>query len=65
MLLSHHAQHATGAGSVHVVYAIVPAIHQVAQPTKRLTPSHQFQPDVPLTSIYHVPVPERVSVPLI
>ena len=66
MLLSHPTQHATGAGNVHVVYALVPAVPPTGGLFKNLfCPFHQFQPLVPLTSIYQVPVHERVSVPLI
>lgn len=64
-VLFHQTHGTTGIGSVHVVYGIVHATHQAAQPENLFIPSHPFHPAVPLTSIYHVPVPERVSVPLI
>lgn len=64
-VLFHQAHGTTGIGSVHVVYAIVPAVPPAAPPAKRFIQSCQFQPLVPLTSMYQVPVHERVSVPLI
>lgn len=64
-VLSHHAQHATGAGNVHVVYALVPAVPPAAPPEKRFIPFCPFHPSVHETSMYQVHVPERVSVPLI
>lgn len=65
MLLSHPTQHATGAGNVHVVYALVPAVPPAAPPEKRFIPFCPFHPAVHETSIYQVPVHERVSVQLI